>query len=202
MGSIGTPSKVKLIVGMLSLEARLFEQAEEALNRLYGPVDLRSDVWPFDFTDYYAKEMGAPLLRGFVSFERLIDPGEIADVKAATNDLESRFASGDDAPSTDGAPSVDGVQVQRPINLDPGYITTGKLVLATTKDYAHRVYVGRGIYAEVTLRFTQGRFRPFDWTYPDYRTPEYLDFFTQVRDRYRRQLAESETANGRHTDHS
>jgi uncharacterized protein DUF4416 len=77
---------------------------------------------------------------------------------------------------------------QRRINLDPGYIDLAKLVLATTKDQQHRLYLGQGIYAEVTLRFTGGRFVPWDWTYPDYRTAEYLAFFDAVRQRYRQQL--------------
>jgi len=178
MGSVGVPAKVKLFVGMLAKDVELFGRAQEALRHVYGTVDMESDVWPFDFTDYYADEMGAPLYRKFVSFERHVDPGELANIKLATNEAEARFAL------------RSGSGVRRPINLDPGYLTTAKLVLATTKDYAHRIYLGRGIYAEVTLRFSRGRFQPFEWTYPDYRSAEYMNFFLTVRTQYRRQLAQ------------
>ncbi len=112
----------------------------------------------------------------FWSFEPLIAPDALPRIKRQTNQLERTFAW------------WDGQRGRRRVNLDPGYVDLAKLVLATTKDRQHRLYLGQGIYGEVTLRFTGGRFVPWEWTYPDYRTPEYLAFFDAVRRRYRQQL--------------
>ncbi len=159
MGAIRIPDPAKLVVGTLAADPAAIPRAELATR--FGPIDLESPPLPFGFTDYYEKEMGPEIVRRFFSFERLIDPGELPTIKRWTNDLE-------------GPPP-------RRVNLDPGYVTLGKLVLASTKDFAHRIYLADGIYAEVTLTWTKGTFVPGGWTYPDYRTPEYIAFFTQVR---------------------
>jgi hypothetical protein len=119
--------------------------------------------------------MGPNLLRRIVSFKALIDPAEIARWKITTNDVESELAA--EFPH---APD-------RPVNIDPGYVAGSKMVLATTKNYTHRIYLRDGIYAEVTLRWRGGRFEPWEWTYPDYRTERYRSFFRRVRDRYMEQ---------------
>jgi hypothetical protein len=126
----------------------------------------------FDFTAYYESEMGANLLRKFIAFERPVSPADLAEIKLWTNGVEASFS---EAAASRRPP------VRRPINLDPGYVTLSKLVLATTKDHAHRIYLDRGIYAEVTLRFLKGAFEPMPWTYPDYRTEAYRRFFEGVR---------------------
>jgi hypothetical protein len=176
MGSIHDPVPVKLFVGMLASDPARLVEVEGPLVADYGPIDLASDVWPFTHTDYYRDEMGAGLLRKFVSFERLIRPDDIIDVKRRTNAIED-----DVARSAGGNPP-------RPVNLDPGYLSLSKVVLATTKDYTHRLYLGRGIYAEVTLRFHKGKYEPWDWTYPDYREPAYCAFFLAMRTRLTEQL--------------
>jgi hypothetical protein len=163
------PEAAKLICGMIAADTGLFAQAETSLVERFGAVDLRSDIFPFNLTPYYNEEMGAPLYRRFVAFEGRIDPAMLPDVKRWTNELEERFAALRDA------------QLRRRINLDPGYVTAAKLVLATTKDHAHRLYLRDGIYAEVTLTFRRQSFQPLDWTYPDYRTAEYIAFFNTVR---------------------
>jgi len=160
--------KVKLIVGMLSGFPALFDRAEEILVERFGPVSHCSDTIPFTFSDYYEPEMGAGLLRRFAAFERPADAGDLAEIKLWTNGLEMKLA-GPEWP------------VPRPINLDPGYVDLSKLVLASTKDHAHRVYLGKGIFAEVTLSYTDGAFRPLPWTYPDFRTEAYREFFERVR---------------------
>jgi len=172
LASTRKPDSVKLVVAMLSCSQPLFEAAKQRLSEEFGPVDIESDVIPFDFTDYYDEEMGRGLLRQFLSFEKLIDPGEIAAIKVRTNALEEQWAA------------TAGLGVKRPINLDPGYVSQSKLVLATTKDYSHRVYLAQGIYAEVTLRYQKGHFTAWPWTYPDYQTPAYIAFFARVRKRY------------------
>jgi len=165
---------VKLIVGMFAPREGLFEAARSSLTEAYGPVDHASPVWPFDFTAYYAQEFGESLLRQFLSFAELMDPAKLAQIKVYTNALEQQHASAG----------------KRQVNLDPGYIDLSKLVLATTKNHQHRIYLGQGIYAEVTLRYTRKSFRPWEWTYPDYRTDHYLQFFNQVRETLLQQLRE------------
>jgi hypothetical protein len=167
---------VKLIVGLLLSRDAPVLALRRQIEASYGPVDLETDLLPFEATRYYEREMGSPLQRLFWSFERLIAPEALADLKCETNAIEQAYAM-HDSPGW-----------RRRVNLDPGYVDLAKLVLATTKDRQHRLYLGRGIYAEVTLRFTGGRFVPWDWTYPDYRTPEYVTFFDAVRRRYRQQL--------------
>ncbi|MEA3408181.1 MAG: DUF4416 family protein [Chloroflexota bacterium] len=172
MGEVKKPLPVKLIMPMFSRHEALFQKAEQALSERFGPTDYASSRLPFDHTTYYEKEMGSDLERQFLSFERLIDPGSIASIKAMTNELEEQW-------SRDG---------RRRINLDPGYIAPSKLVLATTKNHGHRIYLGQGIYAEVTLIYREGDFRPLPWTYPDYRTEAYREIMRAIREIYMAQL--------------
>ena len=175
MGKAKHPPGVKLIVPMFTGDPRLFEIAESRLSEEFGEIDFRSGVLSFDHTNYYAPEFGEGLLRKFVSLRRLVDPGYLPDVKIWTNALEGDFAS----------------EGKRRINLDPGYVSLSKVVLATTKDHRHRVYLGKGIYAEVTLFFQQGAFRAWEWTYPDYRTQEYIAIFSEIRRLYALQLRDT-----------
>ncbi len=127
---------------------------------------------PFEFTEtnYYAATMGADLKKQFLAFETLIDSSELAGIKRQTNDLEAEYAALGPHPEP------------RPLNLDPGYITPAKLVLASTKDHAHRIYLRDGIFAEVTLAYRQRRWQPLEWTYPDYRRDDFQQFFTRCRE--------------------
>lgn len=175
MGTIRTPQPVKLLMPMLSQEATLFDLAERVLSERFGPIDYVSVLLPFAHTTYYQPEFGANLMRKFVAFERLIDPGELAAIKRLTNELELDW----------------GEMGRRRINLDPGYLTQAKLVLATTKNQAHRIYIGQGIYAEVTLIYRDKDFAPLPWTYPDYRSAEYLMILREIRGLLSRQLETS-----------
>ncbi|NLG50796.1 MAG: DUF4416 family protein [Chloroflexi bacterium] len=174
MGAIKQPLPVKLVLPMISGHRELFQAAAEALAQRFGAVDYTSAVLPFTYTDYYDEEFGGGLLRQFVSFQPLMDPGKLAEVKVLTNELEEQWRA-------------DG---RRRINLDPGYITQAKLVLATTKNYAHRLYIGQGIFAEVTLMYRDGDFRPLPWTYPDYQSEPYLEVLRAIRGIYVAQLKE------------
>lgn len=175
MGKIKKPVPVKLIVGMLSAEEALFKKVEEKLSQKFDPVDFRSPILSFHYTDYYEREMGKGLKRKFISFRHLIDPGYLPKIKLFTSELEEIFLY-PHSPN-------------RRINLDPGYICLSKLVLATTKNHQHRLYLGDGIYGEVTLRYKRGRgFEPWQWTYPDYKSKEYLEIFNQIREIYRGQI--------------
>ncbi|MEW6097129.1 MAG: DUF4416 family protein [bacterium] len=172
MGKIKKPKLVKLIVGMISTSEELFHMAQDRLKDRFGNIDFMSQILPFDTTDYYCEEMGTNLKRKFISFEDLIDPEKLADIKIYTNEIEEKIA----------------IDSRRKINLDPGYISLSKLVLATTKDYQHRIYLRDGIYAEVTLRFKSGRFQTWEWTYPDYKTEVYHEIFLHIRKLYVEQL--------------
>ncbi|KPK65394.1 MAG: hypothetical protein AMK73_03120 [Planctomycetes bacterium SM23_32] len=176
MGEATRPRPVNLICGVLAARREWLDAARDRLERALGPIDLSSDVWPFDQMDYYEAEMGAPLLRAIHSFAEMVAPDNLPAAKHTTNRLEKELA--DELP---GAP-------RRPVNLDPGYVALGKLVLATTKDYAHRVYLGGGIYAESTLRWRDGAFEPWPWSYPDYATDQYRAFFARVRALYTEKL--------------
>lgn len=172
MGRIRRPMPVKLVVSMFSGQVALMDQAEAALVARYGPIDYAGPLMPFAHTDYYAREFGVGLQRRLVAFSELIDPGSLADVKVWTNDLEWRLAEGD----------------RRRINLDPGYLSAAKLVLATTKNHAHRVYLRDGIYAEVTLSYQGKAWHTLPWTYPDYASPPYLRMVGELRARYMAQV--------------
>jgi len=172
MGTIRQPLPVKLLLPMLSNQPELFQVAEEALVGAFGPVDYRSPRLPFTCTAYYEPEFGPGLERQFLAFEQLIDPGRLAEIKVLTNQWEARWSEGG----------------RRRINLDPGYLSQAKLVLATTKDHSHRLYLGQGIYAEVTLAYRDRDFRPWPWTYPDYRSEAYLEILRAIRSLYLAQL--------------
>ena len=175
MGSIRAFNPVKLFVGVLVASEDLVPEVESQLLASYGNVDYKSPLLPFTFTDYYRRETGDRILRVFFSFERLIDADQLADIKCRTNALEETFAAA-------------GATVKRPVNLDPGYLEHSKIVLASTKNFYHRMYLGRGIFGEVTMHFRNGAFEFFPWTYPDYKSAEYLAFFLELRSIYRGQL--------------
>jgi hypothetical protein len=170
------PQPVKLFCGLLCGDVDLLQRAQQLLRRRLGPIDLASEIWPFDQTDYYREEMGLNLKRQFVSFARPIHPDALPGIKHDTNAIEADIAA-----------QCAGLEITRPVNLDPGYLDLGKLVLATTKDRSHRIYIGQRMFAEVTLHFMHGRWQTWPWTYPDYHRSEYHEFFTRVRDRFRQQ---------------
>lgn len=176
MGKIRQPVPVKLVVPMFSAQEEPFALAQEALIGRFGPPDYVAGGIAFAHTRYYEQEFGSDLERRFLSFERLVDPGELADIKLFTNELELRLGQ------------RAGEHIERRINLDPGYLTLGKFVLATTKNHAHRIYLQKGIYAEVTLDYHSKDFLPWPWTYPDYRTEEYLKVLREIRRLYAAQL--------------
>ncbi len=175
MGAVRKANKVKLVVGMISNDPNLLLKLEKTLEWKFGPIDFRTALLDFAYTDYYEPEMGANLKRQFVSFRKLIDPERLPDIKLYTNKVELQNSAARNRPS-------------RKVNIDPGYLTEGKLVLATTKDQQHRIFLNKGIYAEVTLRYVEKTFLPWDWTYSDYKTKEYIDIFNEIRRIYIQQV--------------
>ena len=163
-----SPDPAKLVMSVFMKEKPLFESVFSLLETIGGPVDLVSRWLNFDFTRYYHKEMGHPLFRRIVAFKPLVDQADLAKIKHATNDVEQQFAR----------------DTRRRINIDPGYLLPSRFVLATGKDYAHRIYIGDHLYADLTLMYIGKQFVPLDWTYPDYRSEEIIRFLEQVRDKY------------------
>jgi len=169
MGEIHDPAPVFLIIAATSRHSAALTWARERSAEAYGPISLVSEAFDFAETDYYTASMGADLKKQFLAFERPVDPAMLAGIKHTTNKWEAEYAA------------LGHHAEPRPLNLDPGYITSAKLVLASTKDHAHRIYLRDGIYAEVTLAYRQRHWQPLEWTYPDYRRADYQAFFTQCR---------------------
>lgn len=167
------PLSAKLINGIIwakggSTSNCEIEKVMEVLTEKFGGIDFRSPSIPFNFTDYYEKEMGSELAREWISFEQLIQPENLRLIKLTTIEIENKFKRPDGT---------------RTVNIDPGYITLANLVLASTKNYSHRIYLGDGIYAEITLIYKNKHFVPLEWTYPDYRAN--IHVFEEIRGRFK-----------------
>ena len=169
MGSVKTHPPVLTILAVFSQSESAIEWARNQAAREWGPVAICSEVFDFQETDYYQATMGAELRKQFFAFERLMAPERLAEFKRQTNQWETTYIKMGNSP------------MSRPLNLDPGYLSEAKLILASTKDHAHRVYLCEGIYAEVTLHYSKHRWQHQDWTYPDYRRTDYHRFFDQCR---------------------
>jgi hypothetical protein len=174
------PQPAKLVIGLLANDKSLMPEVAEKLERIFGSVDMISAWMDFDFTEYYAKEMGTPLYRRMMTFGRLIRQKDLASIKLATNDLEQTYTD-------------DG---RRCVNIDPGYLLYERFVLATGKNYSHRIYIGRRIYADLTLIFQQGTYQALPWTYPDYADQKMIRFLKQVREKYGADLRTQSSALG------
>lgn len=159
--------KSMLFMGVLS--TRGFPSSlEKKLESLYGPILLRTEPFPFDFTDYYVSEMGEGIARFFIAFSALIAPDSLADVKTVTDEIEKEY-------------SEDG---KRKINLDPGLLTEANIILATTKNRSHRIAIGRNLYGEVTLIYQNHRYNALPWTYADYRSEKVQEMLISFRKEY------------------
>jgi hypothetical protein len=158
----------------------LWPETLAGLETLFGPADTVSEPLPFDFTTYYDREFGSPIFRRFLSFARLAPQDDLIRAKLATNALETRLIGPDG---------------RRRVNCDPGLLTQERLVLATGKNFTHRVYLGQGIFADLTLVFQAGSWQTLPWTFPDYASPSMRDLLTAIRDRYRQDLRELPSLN-------
>jgi hypothetical protein len=169
MGKPKETEPAKLFVSLIASGDDIFHQGVKDLHSTFGETDTISERFPFDFTDYYTNEMGKPLFRHFMIFGRLIPIPILPDVKLATNRLEEKYA---------------GLDGNRRINIDPGYICLEHVILATTKGYTHRPYLRDGIYADLTLIYRNKSFQPLEWTYPDYRIEAVITLFNHSRNKY------------------
>jgi Domain of unknown function (DUF4416) len=169
MGKPKEPQSVKLFMSLMASEHDIFHQGLQDLCSIFGEADTISERFPFDFTEYYTREMGKPLFRHFITFKRLISIPTLPDIKRATNHLEEKYAT---------------LNGNRRINIDPGYICLEHVILATTKGYTHRPYLRDGIYADLTLIYRNKSFQSLEWTYPDYRQEGVVILFNQFRKKY------------------
>ncbi|MBN1129088.1 MAG: DUF4416 family protein [Chitinispirillaceae bacterium] len=165
MGTAQIPASTVLFFAIMYHKRFTFDRVMECLERRFGHCDSAYGPVPFIWTGYYAREMGEELLKTYLCHHAPFPREELPSVKVWTNALEQELAQ-------------DG---RRIVNIDPGYLARDKLVLASTKDFYHRLYLGRGIYGEVTLHFRQGRYRHFSWTYPDFKEEKLQEFLMMAR---------------------
>jgi len=181
MKKFDTPLPVKLVCALLYKEETWCTQALIDLQTEFGEIDYQSTPLEFHFTDYYFKEMGQPLLRNFASFSRLMDPADLAVIKVWTNSLEEKYSH-----------LAGGMRV---MNIDPGYLNLTAFILATSKNYAHRIYLGKGVFAQQELLFERRKIQTLDWTYPDYRSYEYQEILRKIRGIYASQIKSRQDGN-------
>ena len=182
MGEIKPPEQVLLLTSAFSRYPEALDWAKEKTVEAWGELGLVSDVFDFVETNYYEPTMGPGLKKLFFTYQQLVSPEKLPEVKRLSNALEEEYAALGKHPES------------RPLNLDPGYLMTGKLVLASTKDHAHRIYLSDGIYGEVTLKYQHGGWRQTDWTFPDYRRQDYHRFLTHCREWLLKRLREDDPA--------
>ena len=168
MSSLKLPPPAKLIMSLVFHKKDIAETVIQELTFLFGPIDFMSEILPFDHTDYYYPEMGQPLFRRLISFLELIPPQELPAIKVKTNALEQKYA----------------ISQKRQINIDPGYLTAERLILATGKNYTHRVYLRDGVYADLTLIYQKKDSQALPWTYPDYASEPIKEILRLIRKKY------------------
>jgi hypothetical protein len=176
------PNPAKLVIGVIIQDKSLLVSILDELAEEFGDHDLISPWFDFNYTDYYKHEMGDPLFRRVMVFKPLIHQEDLVGVKIATNKIETKYHNG----------------THRKANIDPGYLLLERFVLATGKNYAHRIYIGKGIYADLTLLYEKGKYQTLPWTYPDYAQSDIQNFLIKVREKYKRDLKdyEKETPTG------
>ena len=172
MGKAAQPSQATLFIALMYHPSVSTDEIRAMLQKQYGDIESTYGPVPFSFTDYYRDEMGGNLQKMYMTFGRRIQRDGLAAIKTFTNGIEERYLSSG----------------KRTVNIDPGYVTRDKLVLASTKDFYHRIYLSQGIFAEVTLHYRKGGFRFFSWTYPDYMTPGFYAFIEKARARLVKEL--------------
>ncbi|MBW2622336.1 MAG: DUF4416 family protein [Deltaproteobacteria bacterium] len=173
MSKLQDPLPVKPVAALFSAHRDLLTQAARKLEKKIGPMDFISPEFIFDQSEYYREEMGWPLIKRFFACRELMDPVELVTLKVFTAHLEKEFS---DSSS------------RRQVNIDPGYISTERLVLATGKNNVQRIYLGRGVWGDLTLIFERGEFKPLPWTYADYASPEVRLIMAEIRKKYQEQL--------------
>ena len=166
------PDKVKFLCGILYSDEQLLEKAIQLLTGRFGSIDFRSLDFPFNLTDYYIPEMGGPIYRLFVAFEKLVHPGSLAQIKGDTNRIENQIS----------------IQGKRKVNIDSGYMDYDKIVLASAKYNGQKIYLNNGIWADLTMHFKSGQFECYPWSFPDFKLGIYNSVFLNIRRIYKQQM--------------
>lgn len=172
MGTIKTPSPVQFFASIIFNDSGILSHVMDELTTAIGPIEETTDHMVFSQSGYYAPEMGDHLMRCFVLFQPLLPRERLVEIKRGTNDIEGRHAR----------------EGRRSVNIDPGYIALEHVVLGTTKGFSHRIYLGEGIFADLTLMYENGTYRSLPWTYPDYAGAAITPLMIRWRDNYKRML--------------
>jgi hypothetical protein len=181
MSQPAPPQPAKLVIGFFLHEKNLGASVVEKLIQRFGDVDIVSEWMPFDQTAYYEPEMGVPLHRRMLAFETLVQQSELSQAKLITNQIEKQYAHNG----------------KRGVNIDPGYLLLERFVLATGKNFAHRIYIGKRIYADLTLVFRKGHFESLPWSFPDYAGARIQAFLTRAREKYAHDLKKRKGVTGK-----
>ena len=176
MGSLTSPQQVKLFMAIMHTSDFPVEELHEKLASIAGAIEEKLSPYSFIFTDYYSEEMGDGLRKYFVSFEKPMNPEYLIELKLSAVELENHYSTGG----------------SRRVNIDPGYVCPAKVVLSTSKDYSHRLYLGKGIFGDVHLQYRKNEYISNPWTYADYKQPAVLEFLIRIRTRLMKQLARME----------
>jgi hypothetical protein len=169
MGEVRVPPPVQFFASIIFSDSAILSEVEAALTDFLGLIKERTPVMSFSQSDYYCREMGSDLKRYFILFRPFDGRERLAELKLATNGVEVNHAH----------------EGRRRVNIDPGYIALEQMVLATTKGFAHRVYLGNGIFGDLTLTFDNGTYHRLPWTYPDYGSEELIALLNSWRERYK-----------------
>jgi hypothetical protein len=172
MGAVRNPNPVQCFISVMFRDDECMESAEERMKEILGSIEDRKGPAPFHQTDYYEKEMGEDLSRVFFLFGSLLSRERLPEVKLTTNNIEASLSR----------------HGKRTVNIDPGYISLENVVLATTKGFSHRIYLGEGIYGDLTLIYRNGTYNQLEWTYPDYRSEETISLFNIWRGSLREKI--------------
>jgi hypothetical protein len=172
MGTIKSPPPVQFFASIIFSDSGILSRVEASLSARIGAIEEKTATMSFSQSDYYAPEMGMDLTRCFILFQPLLGRERLVDIKRSTNEIEQAFA----------------IHGRRSVNIDPGYIALEHMVLGTTKGFAHRIYLGQGIFADLTLVYENGTYCGLSWTYPDYGSSELISLLNGWRERYKRLL--------------
>ncbi|NNG00623.1 MAG: DUF4416 family protein [Desulfobacteraceae bacterium] len=168
-----TPKPAKLLIGFFLNDRTLADSVVRKLKAAFSNIDLVSPWFEFDYTSYYTSEMGSPLFRRVLGFSKLVPQEDLADIKLLTNEIELSFTK----------------NTHRQVNIDPGILSPERFVLATGKNFTHRIYIGKRMFADLTLIYRKNSFKTLPWTYPDYAAAPMLDFLWSARKKYLVDLA-------------
>jgi Domain of unknown function (DUF4416) len=166
------PPKTKCIIGFIYSKDCDLNLCIKHLEKVFGEKDLLSNDYDFNITNYYENEMGPLLKRKFISFKKLVDADQLAEIKNLTNIIEKDYSDNEN----------------RKINLDPGYMDMDKFVLASAKYGRQKIYLNKGIYADPTLYYFKKEFHAYSWSFPDFTSGIYNEYFVSVRDIYKKQI--------------